>query len=324
MEILVVGNCRSAADRIRTALERLGRSSTIGQTRDEFSMLVESGRFPIVFAEWRLTGFDGAELCRLIRDGSAEASIHLIFWAPKADREACLQAFQAGADDFLALPFDSHELEARLLAAERIMNLRTGLRESTEEIRRLARALEEKDRKHLEEGMVDPLTGLKNRRFFQAALDSNYALSARTGMTLSLVLIRIDRFQAYAEAFGRSSGESLLRQLAGFLGAAVREHDLAARLENESFVLLLPATEIEDARKVAERIRATIDDHRGARRLFTAAFGVASTGRDVFDSADLFERAEQALEHSKRQGGDCVTRSTEPERFGMLRAFPEY
>ncbi|GAC1338012.1 MAG: diguanylate cyclase [Isosphaeraceae bacterium] len=320
MKILIVDDSRFAALRLRKALERMGYETTIESNGDEVRRLVETGRFPIVFAALKMPGLDGLELCRRVRERRTIDPIYLVLLTSRSSPANLVEALEAGADDFLATPIEVQELHARIQVARRILELQAASTAHSEEIRRMSLTLEQRNRELSESAAIDRVTGLKNRRFFHEALDSNYALSSRTGLRLSLIMIQVDEFQRYTDDFGLLAGNSLLIQLAGFLTRAIREHDLAARLEEEQFVLLLPATDADDARNVAERVRTVIAEHQGSRRLVTATFGVATTHRDIVDSADLLEQAQLALEHCKRSGGNRVAHSKELERFGVLKS----
>ena len=102
----------------------------------------------------------------------------------------------------------------------------------------------------------DSLTGVANRRMFDTLYPVEWAKARATGEPLSLVVIDIDYFKQYNDCYGHMQGDECLRRVAQAMdGCASRTRDLCARLGGEEFVLLLPATDEEAARNVAERCR---------------------------------------------------------------------
>lgn len=160
---------------------------------------------------------------------------------------------------------------------------------------------------------IDALTGLTNRRGFDAALDRAVRRTRRTGAPLSLIVIDLDRFKVLNDAFGHPAGDAVLRQLGGALaGAANRPYDTASRYGGEEFVLILPDTDAAGARRVAERVRdlfaqAALPHPLGG--CVTASFGIATTSGPLADAGRLLADADGALYEAKRRGRDCAVES---------------
>lgn len=115
----------------------------------------------------------------------------------------------------------------------------------------------------------DPLTGLANRRAFDAFLLASFNLSRRHGHALALLSIDIDHFKSYNDAFGHPAGDALLKDLSIILSSHARETDLVARLGGEEFGIILPETDAEGARVLAERVRAEVEQATQFRRPLT-------------------------------------------------------
>ncbi len=156
----------------------------------------------------------------------------------------------------------------------------------------------------------DPLTGLANRRTFEAFINREIKLSERHGSSLSVVVVDADHFKRYNDTYGHEAGDALLKALAGRLGQVVRSTDFVARYGGEEFVIVLPHTDrggaLAAANKVIEGIRSLPEqaEVRGGR--FTASLGVATYPGDVFDARELFNAADQALYRAKHLGRDRV------------------
>jgi len=138
-------------------------------------------------------------------------------------------------------------------------------------------------------------------------LESSLVFSARQGQPLSLVMADVDRFKAYNDDHGHRAGDEALRGVAAVLRAHARPSDLVARYGGEEFAVLLPATDADAGRAVAERLRAAVAAYPWPGRAVTASFGVATTHPGAKGVSDLEDEADQALYHSKHRGRDRVT-----------------
>jgi diguanylate cyclase (GGDEF)-like protein len=155
----------------------------------------------------------------------------------------------------------------------------------------------------------DSLTGLGNRRLFEGALDIEFSRGARQSSSLSLIMLDIDYFKRYNDAYGHVAGDHCLAEVARAVkGCCHRKADLAVRYGGEEFAVLLPDTDIHGAMVIAEQIRHSVMDkniiHSGSPLGFvTVSLGCYSfvpTGRD---SMEVFiERADAALYQAKHSG----------------------
>lgn len=155
----------------------------------------------------------------------------------------------------------------------------------------------------------DALTGIANRRSFDARLELELKRAQRTNDPLSLLLVDLDHFKGLNDAHGHLSGDAALRRVAGALGDHAREIDMAARYSGEEFALVLPSCPPEDATAVAERLREAIISLDGPPAPLTASVGVASWPRNALDAPALLVAADEALYTAKRAGRDRVVTS---------------
>jgi two-component system, cell cycle response regulator len=159
----------------------------------------------------------------------------------------------------------------------------------------------------------DALTGLANRRVFEAALHREIARAKRTGLPLSLVVLDVDHFKRVNDTYGHQSGDEVLRHVGEALGHVGRETDLVARYGGEEFAVILPDTGLAEATKVAERLRAAVAAFPGLVPV-TASAGVAVLPGNANEAAELIQAADEALYESKRTGRDRTTRSRRRRR----------
>ncbi len=162
---------------------------------------------------------------------------------------------------------------------------------------------------------TDGLTGLANRREFDRVLADEVARSNRTDTALSLIMIDVDHFKAYNDAYGHQRGDECLRAISDAVGHAIsRPNDVAARYGGEEMAVVLPSTDLSGALKIAESIRLAVFqldlEHEGSHeRRVTVSLGVAcrTTHGPRHDCAQLISEADAALYLSKRNGRNTVS-----------------
>jgi diguanylate cyclase (GGDEF)-like protein len=152
----------------------------------------------------------------------------------------------------------------------------------------------------------DGLTGISNRRFFEARLRDEYTRWQRYGGDMSVLLFDLDHFKKINDQFGHGVGDTVLREMAQRVAQVVRVQDTFGRFGGEEFALLLPCTPLEDAMQVAEKIRHTIGDApvdvQGVSVPVTASVGGAAARVGVPNYDVLINEADAALYSAKRQG----------------------
>ncbi len=160
---------------------------------------------------------------------------------------------------------------------------------------------------------TDGLTGVHNRRYFLERLNDELERLTRYGGALSVVLFDIDDFKKVNDGYGHSAGDEVLKAVAACCLEGIRQPDVFARYGGEEFAFLLPQTDAEQARLLAERLRsgvAALELHSGEARIrLTVSIGVASASADT--SADrLLKGADDALYQAKRLGKNRVEGAT--------------
>ncbi len=165
---------------------------------------------------------------------------------------------------------------------------------------------------------IDPLTNTNNRRVFEQALDREWKRMIRLKSSISLIMLDVDHFKAYNDAYGHPKGDHCLKLVAEHLITVVRrDTDVVARYGGEEFVVILPNTDRDHAFLLAEKIRSSIDnaqiDHKGSSKgNVTASLGVATVTCPTQLSIDSFiEMADQALYKSKQNGRNMVSIAAE-------------
>ena len=159
---------------------------------------------------------------------------------------------------------------------------------------------------------TDGLTSLYNHRTFHEQLEREWGIAMRHGMPLSLILLDVDRFKQYNDAFGHPAGDDVLRSVASIVKANARETDLVSRYGGEEFVVIAPQTDLAQAVELAERLRGAVDANGWPLRGITGSFGVAAIDGSTKTGADLIAHADAALYQSKNAGRNRVTAYAAP------------
>ncbi|PKL78729.1 MAG: diguanylate cyclase response regulator [Candidatus Melainabacteria bacterium HGW-Melainabacteria-1] len=238
-----------------------------------------------------LPGISGLEFCRRLKHEPSLISTAVIFLTGTVDVATKVQAFDAGAVDYITKPFDGIELRARVRAA-----LRT---------KRYLDLLSTR-------AQLDGLTGLWNRAYFDQRLSEEVALAQRHGRPLSLILLDVDHFKQVNDQYGHPFGDQVLCSLAQVLNSSTRQTEIACRYGGEEFIVILRETGLAGGQEVAERIRAAVEalqfTSRGKPVQVTASLGLSadsSLGPD-WDAEKLLSAADQALYQAKALGRNRV------------------
>jgi diguanylate cyclase (GGDEF)-like protein len=293
MRILIAEDEEATAAALRGALGALGHEVAVAADGVQAWRMLQEERIPLVISDWMMPGLDGPALCRRIRAAGDSPYTYIILLTVRHRREDRMEGLRAGADDFLVKPFDVPELAVRLEIARRILTVQERLERQNARLAELA--------------ATDELTGLVNRREFRRGLEMSFALAARQGLPLSLVLLDVDHFKDFNDTFGHPAGDDALCAFAETLRSHCREHEPVARFGGEEFAVTLFGSPRGAARDVAERVRAALAGQQWLHRPLTASFGVATTGQGLRTVAEFVERADLALYYSKHHGRDRVT-----------------
>jgi len=169
------------------------------------------------------------------------------------------------------------------------------------------------------QALRDPLTGLFNRRFFDAGLEQEIMRSRRSGNPASLLILDIDYFKKYNDEYGHEAGDAVLRAIGQLLQTQVRGGDVACRFGGEEFVILMPNAPLESAKErgkqILEAIRGLEVPHQGhLLPSVTASLGVAEFPTHGNDADGILEAADNALYIAKRTGRDRMVVSGEVEK----------
>jgi diguanylate cyclase (GGDEF)-like protein len=256
--------------------------------------------------DWMMPGMDGIEVCRQIRKRAKEPYTYVVLLTGRTRKEDVVAGLDAGADDYVAKPFDFQELRVRLHTGERILHLQEQLIAARENLRHQA--------------THDALTGFWNRAAILGLLSNELARAQRAREPLSVAMADLDHFKSINDRFGHQAGDAVLHQAARRIHATMRPYDFVGRYGGEEFLMILPGCDVQDAAAVAERHRLTmardlVDTRAGSIRV-TVSIGVASFDpANPVDAEILLRAADNALYQAKAAGRNRVSQATVSEEI---------
>ena len=258
----------------------------------------------LAILDWVMPGLTGPEVCNLVRSQEREKYTYLILLTSKSLREDLIEGMESGADDYLTKPFDQHELQVRLRAGIRILELQDELMRAKEVLREQSIELREQAEK-------DTLTKLWNRRSIMDILERELARLQRQDTPLSLLMLDLDHFKSINDTYGHLAGDDVLRETGRRLKSAVRQYDSVGRYGGEEFLIVMPGCGSGDVEKQAERLRQALCTRPmkiGEIELtVTGSFG-ATFALPAYrvTPQDLVKNADEALYRAKRAGRNRV------------------
>ncbi len=260
--------------------------ATSGQQALEFC---QNNPPDLVLLDVVMPGMDGLETCRRLKQDERTASIPVIFVTGQTTEDEENECWDAGCVDFVNKPVNARTLVKRVRS-------HLTLKFQSDLLRRMA--------------MLDGLTKLANRRYFDQHLSQEWRRCKRAGKPLSLIMLDIDHFKKYNDSLGHQQGDDSLRMVASAIGkTAHRPADLVARYGGEEFVVILPETDLAGAANIGELIEESVRDLQiqhptsPVSSVLTVSIGVASVIPGESNSPELLiQAADQHLYLAKKRG----------------------
>ena len=262
------------------------------------ALMTAKGRVDLVIVNTGARAFDGLRFAAQLRSDEATRNLPILAIVDFDERARVVKALEIGVNDILARPIDPGELSARAKTQIRRKRYTDYLRDNLDH--------------SLELAVTDQLTGLHNRRYMQGQLEALMRRSGAGGEPVAVLVIDIDHFKKINDGFGHDVGDEVLREFAVRLASNVRAIDLPVRHGGEEFVVVMPDTAVEDAQRIAERIRLHVAGSpfrvMGGQELLsvTISIGVAASHGPADNPRSLLKRADEAVYEAKSQGRNRV------------------
>lgn len=298
--VLVAEDDPVSRDILRTLVESWGYQAIVVEDGTQTLDALEGDDPPrLAILDWMMPGVHGVDICRRLRAREGTPYTYIIVLTALTEPERLVEAMDAGADDFVGKPFQPHELEARLRAGRRVIDLMSELTRAREALRELA--------------TIDAMTQLWNRRFILEHLDKELARRDRDQdeRGIGVLLADLDHFKTVNDTHGHPVGDEVLIEAARRIRALVRRRDEVGRLGGEEFLAVVGSCDLTALGAVAERIRTGV----GRTPIVTAAGpvnvklsigGALHRGPSPTSAATLIEAADRALYRAKAAGRNRV------------------
>ncbi len=297
MKVLIADDSATSRAMLRSALTRWGYDVVMAENgKEALDILSTDDPPPMAVLDWVMPELTGPEVCRRVRETLREPYTYILLLTSKNTKGETVEGLEAGADDYVVKPFDQHELQVRLRAGQRIIDLQLNLLQAREELR--------------ERASKDLLTMLPNRSAIAHTLENEISRCHRDHRTVGIILLDLDHFKKVNDTMGHFAGDAVLRETAVRLRSNMRPYDQVGRYGGEEFLVVLPNCDLEQAANQAERMRhrlhATTMLVDGHELQVSASFGVTiSDGSER--GPDVFVRvADEALYRAKANGRNRI------------------
>ena len=265
----------------------------------------------MIITDWRMPDLDGLDLCKILRRSSQTEHIYIIILSACATDDELVQAFNAGADDYVVKPFSPKVLEARIRSGERLVRYHRTVSRDREIIQQYASQLSAANSQLQVMVMTDSLTGLPNRRNAMLRIKDAVAEATRFKESLSCIMMDIDYFKRINDTYGHDVGDIVLCDVAKIFSENIRGYDMVSRMGGEEFLVISGRSNLSEARELAERLRQTVARHEtitpnGQIVRCTISCGVATWQRRYRNDSELLKNADRALYQAKNNGRNRV------------------
>ncbi|PPD29267.1 MAG: diguanylate cyclase response regulator [Methylomonas sp.] len=306
MKILVVDDSKSIRMLVAECLKTLGHEVCFSENGEECLQFVANQSVDLILMDVEMPHLNGVEATKAIREIKKDDWFPIVFLTTKSDDDSFANGILAGGDAYLLKPLNALRLQLTVIAMERIYLMRQTLFSTQQQLQKANFELERLS-------LFDQLTGLANRRNFDATLERQFAWARRSKSPLSLIMCDVDFFKSFNDSYGHQQGDDCLSQVAAAIGAQARRPiDLACRYGGEEFSVILPETDLQGARVVAELIRASVFarqmPHMGSKVAdrVSISLGLATYVGQFQNTSQLIKAADDALYRAKDHGRNRV------------------
>lgn len=294
--VLIVDTDVRHAGRIKQDLEPTHKVDILADPSEAVLQVAEK-KYELIILSMALNGHDPLRVCSQLRTLEQGRNIPIILIAEDANKDQVVRGLELGVNDFIMRPVEHHELVARVRTQVRRFRYAAELRDSVSSTMQLA--------------IIDELTGLYNRRYFDRHLDLMFTKAQQQGRKMAVMMLDIDFFKMVNDTHGHEAGDDILVEFAKRIQKNIRGVDLPCRYGGEEFVVLMPDTSQVSAGNIAERVRDAVESapfltNSGVAISITVSAGVALNVGGIEEPKMLLKKADIALYQAKHDGRNRV------------------
>jgi diguanylate cyclase (GGDEF)-like protein len=306
MKILIVDDSKSIRMLVAECLKTLGHEVNYAENGADCLQFVADNAVDLILMDVEMPNINGVEATKAVRELKKDDWFPIIFLTTHSDDDSFANGILAGGDAYLLKPLNPLRLQLTVLAMERIYLMRQKLYNTQKQLQQANLELERLS-------LYDQLTGLANRRNFDNSLSRQFAWARRNKSPLSVIIGDVDYFKLFNDRYGHQQGDECLSKVAqAIAGQTKRPNDLACRYGGEEFTVILPETNLQGARAVAESIREAVFEknipHAASRVAdrVSMSLGVATYNGQFRDGSEITRAADAALYNAKESGRNRV------------------
>ncbi len=296
IEVLVADDDRTYRTLLTAMVRKWGHDPVVAADgASAWEALQQPDAPRLVLLDWNMPVLDGLDVCRRLRASGSFNPPYVILLTARSEKGDIVRGLDAGANDYVAKPYDHEELQARLVVGQRTLALQADLLAVQEEL--------------AERATHDSLTGILNRRAVLERLAEELSRAMRQDGTLSVGMCDVDHFKAVNDTYGHQVGDDVLRGFTAAVQAQLRKYDSVGRYGGDEFLVIAPGVcdggDVGLFERLCDRIsHGALPTTRGAISV-TVSIGVASAGPgSTVDT--LLAEADAALYRAKADGRDRV------------------
>lgn len=314
-KILIVDDVEANLIALKAILKSANAEVIAAESGNQALKIMLEKQIDIVLLDVQMPNMNGFEVAELMRSNSRTRDIPIIFvTAINKEEKYIFRGYELGAVDYIYKPVNNEILKSKVNVFIRLNEQKRIIEAKTQALKEKVELLEIAEKKLSQLARIDDLTGVLNRRGFEEEFHREWTRSVLYRSDFSVIMIDIDDFKKYNDAYGHVEGDKCLIQVAKTIEKSLRRpFDTVARYGGEEFVAFLPETNEQGALLVAENIRQSIEalriENQDAKgwNYVTASLGVVTTVPRVGqDKEALIHRADQALYQAKNNGKNQV------------------
>ncbi len=311
IKLLIVDDVEANLLSFKGILARLDLAIYGASSGSEALKILMKEDIDIVLLDVQMPDINGFEVAKLMRENRRTMNIPIIFiTAINKEEQYMFKGYELGAVDYLYKPISNELLRSKVKVFVKLQLQSKIITQKSNELKKKIMELEKLEEELYHITRTDQLTGVTNRRGFDESLDLVWRRAIRSKKLVTLLMIDIDNFKNYNDTYGHVEGDVCLKKVAHKIDETLqRPYDQVARYGGEEFVVVMPDTDVEGGRKIANEIRQGIEGMNiknsidGDVSVVTVSIGLACMTPALGEvKKTLVERADEALYEAKDNG----------------------